>query len=338
MRSKIAAAFWMSTVAASLAACDGINDPSEAGNLVPRTVDEDPAIPALALAGTVFHYETFGDSSKPAIIFLHGGPGGDFRGLMRLLDRHDGYALTDDHFVVMWDQRGSGLSRRHDCGVYANLDRMDADLDALVDHVSPGQPVILIGHSWGGMYATMYINRHPEKVAGAVLMEPGPLNGAMFDAVIKDLYDVDVFSEWLNDDVWDGQFLTPDDHARADYHRMLGVRDSQPRFHQSTVDPDPSWRLGAIANSCVQKAGIRDGKGAYDFTYHLSAFSTRVLFIASGLNEVIGVAFQERQRQFYPAADLATIAGAGHDMQWTHAAETLAAIHAYLGSIGPVSR
>jgi proline iminopeptidase len=330
--TRTAALLMMAVAAAGLAACDGVNDPSQAGNLVPRTVDEDPAIPSLALAGTAFHYETFGDPGKPVVIFLHGGPGGDYRGLMRLIDRHDGYALTDDHFVVMWDQRGSGLSRRHDCGAY-NLERMDADLDALVEYVSPGRPAVLIGHSWGGMYATMYINRHPEKVAAAVLMEPGPLNGQMFDAIISDLYDIDVFSEWLNDDVWDGQFLTPDDHARADYHRMLGVRDSQPKFHQSAVDPDPCWRQGAIANRCVMEAGVKDGKAAYDLTDHLSAYSTRVLFIASALNEVIGVAFQERQRQFFPAADLVTIANAGHDMQWTHPAETLAAIRAYLGTV-----
>jgi proline iminopeptidase len=336
MREKTAAkrmvASMVMIAAAGLTACDGINDPSKAGNLVPKTVDEDPAIPSLALAGTVFHYETFGDPSKPVIIFLHGGPGSDSRELARLLDRHDGYALTDDHFVVTWDQRGSGLSRRHDCGVYT-LDRVDADLDAVVDHVSPGRPVVLIGHSWGGMYATMYINHHPEKVAGAVLMEPGPLNTQMFDAIIGDLYDLDVFSEWLNDDVWDDQFLTPDDHARADYHRMLGLRDSQPKFHQSAVDPAPCWRLGAITSHCVMAAGMKDGKAAYDFTDHLAAYSTRVLFIASALNEVIGAAFQERQRQFFPAADLVTIANAGHDMQWTRPAETLAAIHAYLGTV-----
>ena len=153
----------------------------------------------------------------------------------------------------------------------------------------PAGPSVLIGHSWGGMYAAMYTNRHPEKVAGAVLMEPGPLNGQMFDAIINDLYNIDVFSEWLNDDVWDGQFLSPDDHARADYHRMLGVRDSQPKFHQSAVNPDPAWRLGAIANSCVMEAGVKDGKAVYDFTDHLSAYPTRVLFIASAKNEVIGV-------------------------------------------------
>ena len=31
-----------------------------------------------------------------------------------------------DYFVVMRDQRGSGLSRSHDCGVYSDLGRMDA--------------------------------------------------------------------------------------------------------------------------------------------------------------------------------------------------------------------
>jgi proline iminopeptidase len=332
MRPRQTAALLM--MAAGLAACD-VHDPSEAGNLVPKTVDEDPTIPSIALAGTVFHYETFGDPSKPAIIFLHGGPGTDYRELLILNNRYDGYALTDDHFVVFWDQRGTGLSRRHDCGVYT-LDRMDADLDALVERVSPGRPVILIGHSWGGMYATLYINHHPEKVAGAVLMEPGPLNAAMFDAIIGDLYDLDVTSEWLNDDIWEGQLLTADDHARADYLRLLGMKEGQPKFHQDEVHPSPVWRLGAVANRCVMKAGMKDGEPVYDFTDHLAAYTTPVRFIASSMNEVIGAAFQERQLSFYPSADLVTIQDAGHDMQWTHPAETFAAIRSYLSTLTEV--
>jgi proline iminopeptidase len=318
-------------LAAGLMGCE-LHDASADGTLVAKTVDEDPTIPSLALAGTVFHYQTYGDPANPVIVFLHGGPGVDYRALLRLNERYDGYALADDHFLVFWDQRGSGLSRRHDCSAY-NLDVVDADLDALVEHVSPGRPVVLVGHSWGGMYATQYINRHPEKVAGAVLMEPGPLNGQMFDAIIGDLYDLDVFSEWLNDDAWDSEFLTADDQARADYHRMLGLRDSQPKFHQSVQDPAPIWRLGAVASRCLTNSGVKDGKGAYDFTDHLSAYTQRVLFIASAWNEVIGVAFQERQRQFFPSTDLVTIADAGHDMQWVQPAATLAAIHAYLESL-----
>ncbi len=315
-------------------ACDGIQDASQPGNLVPRTVDEDPTLSAIELNHTKLHFATFGDPSRPVIVFLHGGPGTDFREMLRMNQRYgDGYALADDHYLVFWDQRGSGLSRRHDCGTYT-LDVIDQDLDAVIDHFSPGRSVILVGHSWGGMYATAYLNRHPDKVAAAVLIEPGPLNAAMFDSVSSQIIDFDVFSEWLNDFAWDSQFLSPDDHARADYHMLEGLRDSQPRFHQQTaIDPAPVWRLGAVASRCIQQLGMRDGKATYDFTDHLAAFTKPVRFIASGENEVIGVAFQQRQRALFPNADLAVVAGAGHDLTWTRPAETVAAIHSYLTAV-----
>jgi hypothetical protein len=41
-------------LALAAAACDGIHDASAPGNLVPKTVDEDPALPSLELAGTKF--------------------------------------------------------------------------------------------------------------------------------------------------------------------------------------------------------------------------------------------------------------------------------------------
>jgi proline iminopeptidase len=319
-------------LALAAAACDGIHDASAPGNLVPKTVDEDPALPSLALAGTKFHFETEGDPSKPVIIFLHGGPGGDYRLFTRLRGRYDGYALADDHYLVFWDQRGSGLSRRENCSAYT-LDGVDRDLDQLVDHVSPGRPVTFIGESWGGMYATEYINRHPEKVAAAVLVEPGPLNATFMNSVKDQLVDFDVFAEWLNDYAWDSQFLSPDDHARADYQMVVAMRDSQPRFHQSTVDPEPIWRLGAVAATCVQNLGMTDGKPTYDFTNHLGAYSSHVLFIASDQNEVIGAAFQDRQRAVYPSSELVVTPNTGHDLLWTNPAEALAAIHSYLTAV-----
>ena len=324
--------FALMVVLMALASCDGLYDASVAGNLVPPTVDEDPAVPAVDLVGTRFHLESFGDPGNPTILMLHGGPGNDSREMLRLNERQDGYALSDEYHVVLWDQRGMGLSRRHDCAVYTD-DRMEADLDAVIDLVSPGRPVILVGHSWGGMYATLYINHHPDKVAGAALLEPGPLSGALFQSIAADLYDLDVFSEWLNDDVWSSRFLTPDDHARADFALMIAMRDAQPKFHLQVDDPAPVWRLGAIAHHCVMAAGMKGGKPAYDFTDHLAAFTKPVLFVGSELNEVTGAAFHARQRAVYPSSTLVTITGSGHDFQWTHAAETLAAIHAYLGTV-----
>src|SRR6266700_3441779 len=100
------------------------------------------------------------------------------------------------------------------------------------------------------------------------------------------------------------------------------MRDSQPRFHQERFhDPAPVWRLGAVAHQCIQDQGIKDGKANYSFTDHLAAYTKPVLFIASELNEVIGAAFQERQRAYFSSSQLAVIAGAGHDLSWTHPAQ-----------------
>jgi len=50
-------------------------DPGDPGNLVPKTVVEDPTLPRIALAGTQLHSEAYGDPSSPMVVVLHGGPG-----------------------------------------------------------------------------------------------------------------------------------------------------------------------------------------------------------------------------------------------------------------------
>lgn len=306
-------------------ACETM-DPSTPGNLVPPTVEEDRSLPAIEMNGSRFHLETFGNPANPVIVFLHGGPGGDYRSLLRVGERRNGYSLADEYFLVYWDQRGSGLSMRHDKDVLT-MDVYAADLNALVNRYSPGRPVFLIGVSWGGMYATQYINEHPDRVAGAVLIEPGPLDGATFERIKADLFNLDLRAEWLNDWAWSSQFLSPDDHARMDYERLLGLKESQPRFHQQMgVDPEPVWRLGAAANRYVAEDAV------YDFTTNLSRYTTPVLFIAGSLSEVLGEALQREQMSHYPSASLHVVSNAGHDVSWTHAGEVLTYVRAYLSA------
>jgi len=309
-------------------------DPTADGNLVPRTVDGDPSLPRVELNGTALHAEAFGDPAAPVIVVLHGGPGSDYRGMLRLRGPVDGVRLEDRHRVVFWDQRGSGLSRRHD-PEQLTQDVYEADLMAVLDHYAPARRVVLMGHSWGGMYASLFIGRHPERVAGAVLMDSGPLTGALFEEVKGGIQELDFGSEWLNDLTWGQAIVTPDGHARADYNRMLGaLGDSQPRYHLSTADREPAWRFGAIANQALTEEVMSNGKAVWDFTKGLDRFQEPVLFVGSELNEIIGAGFQKRQMVFYPRAQLAVIAGAGHDHQWTHAEATLRPIVSYLAAIG----
>jgi proline iminopeptidase len=315
--------------------CGDILSPGDPGNLVPRTVDEDPALPALALNGSLFHLEALGDPGAPVIVFLHGGPGGDYRALTRLLDARGGEPLTASYRVILWDQRSAGLSRRHDKDEIS-IDLYMADLLALSDYFSPNEPVVLVGHSWGGMYATEFINQYPDRVRGAVLIEPGPFTGQRLDALIDaDYIDLDFMAEWLNDYAWSNQFFTPDDHERWDYQHALGWRESQPKLHMD-IDNDPElfWRWGAAASRYIEEDGQDDaGNNVYDFSDNLSAYTGTALFIASGLDEVLGEEFQREQMRDYANAEVRVVPGVGHDLQWAKADDVLDLIREYLATL-----
>ena len=154
------------TSALGATACgDDAVSPARPNSLVPPAVAEDPALPAIEMNGSRCHVETRGDPSRPVIVVLHGGPGGDYRSLLRLSDWFDGYSLVDDYFLVYWDQRGTGLSERVD-KAELTIDTYVTDLDTLVNRYAPGRQVFLMGESWGGMFATRYINEFPNRGCG----------------------------------------------------------------------------------------------------------------------------------------------------------------------------
>ena len=53
-----------------------------------------------------------------------------------------------------------------------SLDAYLAELDALV--AGEDAPVVLVGHSFGGLLAQVYAERHPERVAGLLLVDATP--------------------------------------------------------------------------------------------------------------------------------------------------------------------
>ena len=137
---------------------------------VTALVTEDGTLPSKEIAGVKLHMRiVVGPPDAQTIVVLHGGAGSDFRSLLGLSD------LSDTHRVVFYDQRGAGLSER----VPAELLTLDGyleELDAVIALASPDRPVVLIGHSWGAMLASAYLGAHPDRVARAVLIEPGYLD------------------------------------------------------------------------------------------------------------------------------------------------------------------
>jgi pimeloyl-ACP methyl ester carboxylesterase len=123
----------------------------------------------LADDGVPLHVEIDGpDDALVTIIFCHG------------------YALSQDvwHYqrrdlapagrLVFWDQRGHGRSGRFNPD-HASIGQLGADLHTVLLAVAPGQtPVVLVGHSMGGMTIMALARQHPElfgtKVRGVGLI------------------------------------------------------------------------------------------------------------------------------------------------------------------------
>ncbi len=297
---------------------------------VPATVDDDPDLPALEFNDSRFHVERTGLDSGVPIIFLAGGPGNDFEYLTRLDETCDGQWLGSRYSLVWWDQRGCGRSRRHDDGL--NLPQFRADLDALVEIVDPSaRGVVLVGHSWGGMFAADFTNRHPERVRGLVLIEPGELTQELLDDnPTPDI--VTPAAEWVNDFAWAQELVTLDDHERLDFALLVAARGAQGSYRINREEA-PTVRLGgAVIRANLGGEFYPDG---YDFTTDLDRFTTEVLVIAGDTpTSDLGRELQLRQIDVFVDATLEVLEGSGHtDVVWADGCRSATLIDEYLTRI-----
>jgi proline iminopeptidase len=321
-------------------------DPLAANNLVPATVDEDFSLPAIEVNNTRLHLETFGNPANPVMIFLHGGPGtGDYRAFERMLNSFEGYKLTDEYYVIMYDQRGAGFSRRYGDMAKAmtysvpelTLANYLKDLEGIVAKFSPNRKIIIFGHSWGGMHAIQYVNAHPDKVAGVILSEPGSFNAKIENELTLAIASTDLFDEPTNDVYWNHQNISPDNHQMLDYSYMNGFYNGlgPAYYHFDETDVLPVFRFGAIAsvNDLGTDGMTSDGTYTFDFTTNLHKFTTKVLFINGDLNEVLTPAYQEKNQAYLPNSELIIIKGVGHDLIWIKPGEHVKLIKTYLDEV-----
>ncbi|MBK8564465.1 MAG: alpha/beta hydrolase [Saprospiraceae bacterium] len=280
------------------------------GRLVPKIADEDPSIPSIPVNGAVLHAEAFGPADSAIVVVIHGGPGSDYRYLLNCKEIADhGYR------VVFYDQRGAGLSQRFPKKVY-DMELLYEDLNAVIAHyrTSPTQKVFLLGHSWGAMLASAYINTHLDAVDGAILGEPGGLVWKDVEDYLGRSRSFGFFSEGLNDAVFFDQILTgkEDEHEVLDYKfdLLTAVGDSKdsPVGNEGKL---AKWRSGAVTFNAYLALG-EDEKP--DWTENLDQFTTPVLFIYSENNEAYGLKHAEKVSSAYPNVELFETLDAGHDM------------------------
>jgi pimeloyl-ACP methyl ester carboxylesterase len=72
--------------------------------------------------------------------------------------------------TCVYDRAGEGFSDPSERP--ATAENVDLDLRALVRAAGIDGPVVLVGHSIGGLYATLFADEYPDDVAGLVLVDP----------------------------------------------------------------------------------------------------------------------------------------------------------------------
>ncbi len=128
-----------------------------------------PAGRFIVVEGVRLHVAELGfergrPGAEPAVVLIHGASGN-----MEDMRLALGQKLAASHRVILIDRPGHGWSSRPAGDTYASPARQ-AELVAEALGQLGVKRAILVGHSWGGAFATAYALKFPDRTAGLVLL------------------------------------------------------------------------------------------------------------------------------------------------------------------------
>ena len=142
------------------------------GNNDPQSVHSSETMEVAGPGGTKLHLEFYGRADAPILLLTHGWS----------MDSTEWFyarqELSAKYRLIVWDLPGLGLSSQPDDRDFS-LDRMAQCLQAVVA-TAKGKPVILVGHSIGGMinltFARLFPGMLGREVAGLVQLDTSYTN------------------------------------------------------------------------------------------------------------------------------------------------------------------
>lgn len=118
----------------------------------------------MVALGQSVYIKTFGNSKDEPIIFLHGGPGYNCANF----EATTAQKLADEgYFVIVYDRRGEGRSK--DLSAEFTFHETFDDLQSIYSEYTLTSAT-LIGHSFGGIVATLFAEINPEQVQSIILV------------------------------------------------------------------------------------------------------------------------------------------------------------------------
>jgi proline iminopeptidase len=256
-------------------------------------------------------YETFGakGTSLP-IIAINGGPGLSHAYMMQ----NDLWArVGKNRFVVLYDQRGTGGSKRMQAGasqtmvsqtgVSQTMDSQIADLDAVRQTLGLTK-FALLGDSYGGLVAMAYAAAHPEHVAKLILSDsPGP----SWHDIVHVL--PDVFPDIEEENKQEAQKLGPETEAAA----RAGLRNHFRMIFYSTQKRDAYMsHMGDLGFEPAVGEAVAKATENLDLTPKLAGFRFPTLVITGRYDMNVAPLTAWRLAHAIPGAKLVFFEQSGH--------------------------
>jgi proline iminopeptidase len=246
-------------------------------------------------------YETFGAKRTALpIIAINGGPGLSHAYMVQndLWER-----IGRNRFVVLYDQRGTGASKRMQNGAPQSMDAQVADLDAVRQSLGLNK-VAVLGDSYGGLVAMAYAAAHPEHVAKLILSDsPGP----SWHDIVHVL--PDVFPDIEEENKQEAQKLGPETEAAA----RAGLRNHSRMIFYSPEKRDAYMsKMGDLGFEPAVGDAVEKATADLDLTPKLAGFKFPTLVINGRYDMNVAPLTAWRLAHAIPGAKVVFFERSGH--------------------------
>jgi esterase len=242
----------------------------------------------------------------PSLIILHGlyGASDNWITVAR--------KLSDRYTVYLVDQRNHGKSPHHSVHTY---EAMSDDMEELMEKEHLGK-VFLMGHSMGGKTAMLFCARHPERIAGLVIVDISPGSYASLSEYSPHaISHMNIVNAMLSVDFAKYTTRGEIELELANTIADLGTRQFIMKNVMRNADGSFAWKLNLDA---IRKAlpNILAAIPLEKVLQNSVVDTFPVLFIRGGRSDYITDEDVPYIHQYFPNAVFEKIPDAGH---WVHA-------------------
>lgn len=233
---------------------------------------------------TNFHHA--GEAGAKPLLLLHGmsTSGDSFRELM--------YGLSDDYYLVAPDIPGFGLSENTEP---YSLGHLIEWLASFIDQLDLN-PLVLLGHSFGGILASAYTLSYPEDIRKLILLSPALLVGQKFPPLARRM--------------GESRAVTG---AGIALSRLMLERQIRSQFHEPERMDESIWDRRRVDYSRARaSAAAVSAVASVDLTPRLAEIDKPTLVVWGSDDPILAASHANQLEEFISGVQIHLIDSCGH--------------------------